>query len=334
MGNVTNATGNPDLTFTIEEGDEGKRLDTFLGCCRTDCSRSQFKRLILDGSVKVNGESVKPGYEVRFGDLITVWLPRFESLASLEPEKIPLDILYEDDDILVLNKPAGLVVHPGAGHERGTLVHGLLSHCGRLPMQGAPLRPGIVHRLDQNTSGAMVVAKSETAYLRLIEQFKGREVLKGYMALVYGRTRERTGEVRTLMDRHPVDRKRMAVVENRGRPAVSLWERMDEWEGEVSLLRVRIETGRTHQIRVHLSHIKHPIVGDEVYGGGSRRVRQLKSKKLQDLLAGIDRQMLHANTLEFDHPTGGNPLQFNAHLPADFQRLLEDLDRLKPETGT
>lgn len=334
MVNATNASDLPDLTFTIEGNDAGERLDSFLSRQRDDCSRSQFKRLILEGSVRVSGESVKPGYELRFGDRIEVWLPRFEAQDHLVPESIPLEILFEDDDILVLNKPPGLVAHPGAGHASGTLVHGLLAHCGRLPVQGAPLRPGIVHRLDQNTSGLMVVAKSEAAYLKLIEQFKSRAVTKEYLAIVYGRTKERSGEIRTMLDRHPVDRKRMTVVENRGRPAVSRWKKETEWEGEVSLLRVRIETGRTHQIRVHLSHIKHPIVGDEVYGGGSRRARQLKSKRLQDILLGIDRQMLHATTLAFDHPIAGNPLRFDASPPRDFKKLLDDLDWLQSETAS
>jgi 23S rRNA pseudouridine1911/1915/1917 synthase len=328
IGNMIDESDKPDLTLVIDEVDEGQRLDTFLGRQSADCSRSHFKRLIQDEKVKVNGHIVKPGYEVKTGDRITVWLPRFKSEVNLVPERIPLEILWEDDDIVVLNKQAGIVVHPGAGHETGTLVHGLLAHCRRLPVQGAPLRPGIVHRLDLDTSGVMVVAKSEVAYLRLIEQFKGRAVRKEYLALVFGRISERVGEVRTMIARHPVDRKRMAVVESRGRPAISLWERVAEWAREVSLLRVRIETGRTHQIRVHLSHINHPIVGDEAYGGGSRRIRQLKSKELQDLLSRVGRQMLHASYLAFDHPTAGNLLQFNASPPDDFRVLLENLDRL------
>jgi 23S rRNA pseudouridine1911/1915/1917 synthase len=238
-----------------------------------------------------------------------------------------LDILVEDEDLLIVNKPPGLVVHPGAGHTEGTLVHGLLAHSPRLAIQGSPLRPGIVHRLDKNTSGALVIAKSERAYLSLVRQFKEREVKKGYLALVYGRPPENEGEISALLGRNPSDRKKIAVLRNRGRAALSRWRVTKDW-GEAALLNVRIETGRTHQIRVHLSHIGYPVVGDETYGGGRRRARNVKSAPLRELLLTAQRQMLHAARLEFTHPVTGGPVSANAPLPDDFREIVERLDSL------
>ena len=260
--------------------------------------------------------------------MISVRVPEEEAVGDiLTPQPMPLEILYEDDDILVLAKAVGIVVHPGAGNEEGTLVHGVLARCPRLASQGAPRRPGIVHRLDRDTSGALVIAKTELAYLSLIEQFKGHEVRKEYVALVYGRMPERSGEVRTLMGRHPVHRKKMAVLEKGGREAVTLWMVEREWQ-ELSLLKVNIETGRTHQIRVHLSHLQHPVAGDEVYGGGKRRARLLHSKSMQDLLLQVSRQMLHARHLAFRHPRTNRELSFTAPLPADFADLIDGIDRI------
>ncbi len=315
----------PDRTFTIEADGEGTRLDIFLGGRCPERSRSHFKKMIREGRVLVDGRTVKPGYEVRSGDRVEVWMAGVEALESLVPQPMPLDILYEDDELVVVNKPPGLVVHPGAGHEEGTLVHGLLAHCPRLAIQGAPLRPGIVHRLDRNTSGAMVIAKSDRAYLDLIHQFKEHCVHKEYLALVYGLMPERCGEIRTLIDRHPVDRKRMAVVEGRGREAISCWQVAEEWGGEISLLLVRIETGRTHQIRVHFSHLQHPVVGDATYGGGPRRARSLKSRTLQDLFTPAERQMLHAWRLDIDLLVTGARLAFTLPPPSDFTQLIESL---------
>jgi len=314
----------PDLTFTVRGDEDGRRLDVYLGQHYAECSRSHFKRLILEGSVRVDELVVKPGYSVGAGERISVWLATPEDLHPLVPRAMFLDVLFEDDAIVVVNKPPGIVVHPGAGNEEGTLVHGLLAHCPRLALQGAPKRPGIVHRLDQNTSGALVVAKTEGAYLNLIQQFKEHKVRKEYLALVYGRMPQARGEIRTFMDRHPVDRKKMAVVEGKGREAISCWKVKEEW-GEISLLRVLIETGRTHQIRVHLSHIHHPVVGDETYGGGKHRARAIKAKPLQQLLLGVDRQMLHARYLAFSHPITCALLSFSAPLPPDFDQLLEKL---------
>ncbi len=302
------------------------RLDVFLGLQRDELSRSHFKRLIREGWVLVNARSVKPGYELREDDEVAVWLPAVSDLQQeLQPENLPLEILHEDEDILVVNKAPGVVVHPGAGREEGTLVHGLLAHCPRLATQGAPLRPGIVHRLDRDTSGAMVVAKSDRAYLRLIELFKKHQVHKEYLALVYGRFGESQGEIRTLMDRHSGDRKKMAVSHRKGREAVTQW-RVEKEYGEVSLLRVRIRTGRTHQIRVHLSHLQHSVVGDETYGGGRRRLRSVASETLRNILQGVERQLLHAWVLAFSHPVSGVPLHFTAPLSQDFREILDALE--------
>jgi 23S rRNA pseudouridine1911/1915/1917 synthase len=311
----------PDLTFLVGAEEKACRLDIFLSARSEDCSRSHVKKLIQEGRVAVNGSPVKASYEIRFGDRITVWLPEVAEGDPLTPEPMPLEILHEDDDILVLNKAPGVVVHPGAGHEEGTLVHGLLAHCPRLAAQGAPRRPGIVHRLDQGTSGALIVAKSDRAYLELIREFKDHEVAKEYLALVYGRMPQSSGEILTAMGRHPADRKKMAVLEKGGREAISEWRVETGW-GEISLLRVVIKTGRTHQIRVHLSHIHHPVVGDETYGGGKRKARTVKSDTLRQLLLEVDRQMLHAWRLAFRHPVSGVELSFVAPLPPDFSELL------------
>jgi 23S rRNA pseudouridine1911/1915/1917 synthase len=314
----------PDFSFTVGPDEKGQRLDVCLSRKYRDLSRSQLKKLIQEGKVLVNARAVKAGYEIRTGDQVAGWLPCLDTEAQLVPESIPLEILYEDEDILILNKAPGLVVHPGAGNRDGTLVHGLLAHCTHLPMQGAPLRPGIVHRLDRDTSGAMVIAKSGPAYLDLIRQFSEHQVQKEYLALVYGNFADPEGEITSNLGRHPADRKKMAVVQKSGRRAVSRWSVEREWEG-IALLRIHIETGRTHQIRAQFSHLQHPVVGDVTYGGGKRRARLVKSKVLQDVLLQADRQMLHARRLTFEHPRTHRMLSFAAPLPQDFARLLDAL---------
>ncbi len=319
-------------SFLVSGSQQGERLDLFLSRLVPDISRSHLKKLILSDLVSVNGVRVKPSYETRAGDVVRVVIPEPEPAAALTPEPMALDLLYEDEDLLIVNKPPGLVVHPGAGHFEGTLVHGLLAHSPRLAVQGSPLRPGIVHRLDKDTSGALVIARSERAYLDLIEQFKVRDVHKEYLALAYGSPAARRGEIRTLLGRHPTDRKKIAVVKAGGREAVSLWSVEKDW-GEVSLLKVTIKTGRTHQIRVHLSHIGHPVVGDEVYGGGRRRAKTVKSGPVRDLLLEAHRQMLHAAHLEFRHPVSGERVSATAPLPDDFMHLVRGLDFDKSGDG-
>ena len=314
-----------EYSFIVSKEQSGQRLDLFLRNVIADLSRSHFKKLIRENLVLVNGVAAKPSYETRAGDLIAAKVPGEAPGESLTPEPMHLEILFEDGDLLIVNKPPGLVVHPGAGHAEGTLVHGLLAHSPRLAVQGSPLRPGIVHRLDKDTSGALAIAKSERAYLNLVRQFKERGVRKQYLALVYGSPAQGEGEISSLLGRHPTHRKKITVLENRGRKALTRWRVEKSW-GETSLLRVEIETGRTHQIRVHLSHIGHPVVGDETYGGGKRRAKNVKTAPVRDLLLGIQRQMLHAIRLEFAHPATGAPVLVNALLPDDFRELVETLD--------
>lgn len=316
-----------DCLLTVDPDDARQRLDVYLSHHLADISRSAVQVLIRAGEVLVNGLRVKPSYEIRPGERISVHLPVPQEQDRLVPQAMPLDILYEDDDLLVINKAPGVVVHPGAGHFEGTLVHGLLAHCPQLASQGAPLRPGIVHRLDQNTSGALVVAKSSGAYLHLIRQFKDRTVEKQYLALVYGNFAETRGQLTTDLGRHPVDRKKIAVLKGKDHPAVTHWQVQQAWDG-VSLLRVTIETGRTHQIRVHLSYLQHPVVGDATYGGGRSKARSLKAEALRSVLIPVDRQLLHAQVLAFRHPRTDQALVFNAPLADDFAMVLRRLEAL------
>ncbi|MCE5336131.1 MAG: RluA family pseudouridine synthase [Desulfobacteraceae bacterium] len=311
-------------TFIVTGEEQGRRLDIYLSGVISDLSRSHFKKLIAEGMVLVNGSAAKPSHETRAGDEVRVRIPPPDSVGALVPRQMHLEILFEDDDLIILNKPPGLVVHPGAGNTEGTLVHGLLAHSPRLALQGAPLRPGIVHRLDKDTSGALVVAKSERAYLHLIDQFKTHGVRKEYLALVYGSPSALEGVISTLLGRHPTERKKIAVLHGRGREALTRWRVETDW-GETALLRVIIETGRTHQIRVHLSHIGHPVVGDETYGGGKRRAKNVKSAPKREILLGADRQMLHAERLELIHPATGRAIVATAPLPDDFREILEEL---------
>lgn len=326
------ANSNNEYSFVVSREQSGQRLDLFLSGVIPDFSRSHFKNLIKEDLILVNGNPVKPSYETRAGDLIMAKVPGQAPDEALKPEPMRLDILFEDEDLLIVNKAPGLVVHPGAGHSEGTLVHGLLAHSPRLAIQGSPLRPGIVHRLDKDTSGALVIAKSERAYLSLIRQFKEKRVRKEYLALVYGSPAKDKGEISSLLGRHPTDRKKIAVLQNRGREALSRWRVEKDW-GEAALLRVLIETGRTHQIRVHLSHIGHPVVGDETYGGDRRRARNVRSAPVRDLLLETQRQMLHAIRLEFTHPVTGAAVSANAPLPEDFRGLIEGLDFISEKEG-
>lgn len=320
-----------DICFTIEDRLGSNRLDLFLNRRHPDYSRNQYKKLILDGAVRVNQQSVKPSYAPVVGDRIEVWLPVLQDTEQLVPEPMSLTIVYEDRALIVVDKPPGLVVHPGAGHFTGTLVHGLLAHSPRLALQGAPLRPGIVHRLDQDTSGALVVAKTERAYLSLIEQFKAHTVTKQYLALVYGSFRTSRGSIHTPIGRHPKNRKKMAVVPS-GRDAVSHWQ-VVEVPGGLTLVRVTIETGRTHQIRVHMNHAGHPVVGDALYGGGRKRAQSIASKPVRDILLGVERQLLHAHRLGIRHPESGEWMDFEAPLPEDFEHVLESLRQTTPYSG-
>lgn len=283
------------------------RLDVLLAEAVPEISRSHWKTLIQDGLVTVNGAACKPNLKLRTGDAVSFTIPE-KTTPELLPEDIPLEILFEDDAVLVLNKPPGLVVHPAVGNESGTLVNALLFHD---PVFRGLERVGIVHRLDRDTSGVMVVAKSASAMAELQRQFKARETKKEYLALVWGHPPP-NGRIETLIGRHPVHRQKMAVLEKGGREAVSNFQTVEKF-AETSLVQVGIETGRTHQIRVHMAHLGHPVVGDAVYG------RARKSK----LPLVPERQMLHAARLEFNHPGTGKRLSFEAPLFDDMCRLLE-----------
>jgi 23S rRNA pseudouridine1911/1915/1917 synthase len=311
-------------SFTVSREQTRQRIDLFLTSMLSDFSRSYLKGLIKEGHVLVNGSPVRPSYETRAGDFVTAVIHCPDPDEALVPEPMSLDVLFEDEDLLIVNKPHGLVVHPGAGHSGGTLVHGLLAHSPNLAFQGSPLRPGIVHRLDKDTSGVLVVAKSSRAYLDLIKQFKERKVKKEYLALVYG-SPENEGEISSLLGRHPTDRKKIAVLQKGGREALSRWRVKKNW-GEAALLQVRIETGRTHQIRVQLSHLGHPVIGDETYGGGKRRAKNIRSVPVRELLLRARRQMLHALRLDFIHPLTGRSLSAVAPIPEDFREIIDGLD--------
>lgn len=312
-------------------GDEGStRLDRVLAVLRPELSRSRLKALILAGSVTARGAPVRdPAYHVAKGDTITIDVP--EAVAP-EPkgEDIALDIVYEDDDIVVLNKPKGLVVHPAAGHESGTLVNALIAHCGAsLSGIGGVRRPGIVHRLDKDTTGLMVVAKNDHAHQSLTAQFAdhGRTgpMQRGYMAFVWGVPGRQRGTVDAPIDRHVYAREKMAVREG-GREAVTHWEMLASYNGRdgkpvASLIACQLETGRTHQIRVHLAHIDHPLMGDQVYGSHFKTKAGHLGPKAQAALSALGRQALHAYLLALEHPRTGELLHWEAPLPEDLLLL-------------
>src|SRR5215210_4047731 len=291
------------LAFVAAEADAGARLDAFLAARVEGVSRSTLKRAIDDGDVLVGGRAAKPSLKLKGGEHVEVELPA-PPPSEVEPEEIPLDIIHEDGEVVVVNKPSGLVVHPAAGVPSGTLANALAFHFGQLS-GGGSLRPGIVHRLDRDTSGVIVVAKTARAHESLSEQFRERTVFKSYVALVHGVTREERGRVEEPLARDPRNRTRMAVVRG-GRAALSLW-RVRRHFTRFTLLDVQIKTGRTHQIRVHLAWIKHPVGGDKTLPDPALRAR----------IAALGRQFLHAERLGFHHPATGEWMSFTAPLPSE-----------------
>jgi 23S rRNA pseudouridine1911/1915/1917 synthase len=300
------------FTLIADAGDSGLRLDLLLAARLPRCTRSAVARMIRDRRLTVNGRSTKAGYRVRPGDRISGSRPP-PRLPSHEPEPIAFDLLHLDRHIAVVNKPPGLVVHPAPGHPGGTLVNGLLHRFPELREPDGPQRAGIVHRLDKDTSGVLVVARTDAARRHLAAQFKGRMVRKTYLALVLGRMPAQQGKIALPLGRHPVERKKMSVHSRKPRRALTRWE-VREHCGAASLLRVEIETGRTHQIRVHLAAVGHPVLGDPVYG------RRRTAAGLE-----IPRQMLHARRLAFIHPGNRQPVRFVAPLFEDMSRILERL---------
>ena len=313
------------FNIRVRSSDEGKRLDVLLASRLSDCTRTFAAGLIAGGHVRVDGGIKKAGYRVKSGENISGTVPA-PVPVEFKPEPIPIHILYEDDHIVVVNKQPGLVVHPAPGHFSGTLVNGLLYHCPNLGGIGGELRPGIVHRLDKDTSGTLVVAKNDAAHANLSQQFKSRKVIKEYLALVYGHMKSPAGSVKLPIGRHPVDRKRMSTVSPRGRTAETQWKTREKYEG-FTLLQVHLKTGRTHQIRVHCSALHHPIVGDQVYGPRKPEKTMAANRRLSgtilQILKSVRRQMLHAWRLGFHHPHTGEEVSFESPLPEDMASTIQ-----------
>jgi 23S rRNA pseudouridine1911/1915/1917 synthase len=306
-------------TLTIEHSHPGERLDTFLRKQLPTMSRSAIQRLIEQGHITVNGQPTKPTHTPRAGEIVLiVWPPA--RTAEAQPEDIPLAVLFEDEALLVLNKPAGLVVHPAAGNEEHTLVNALLHHCaGELSGVGGVARPGIVHRLDKETSGCLVVAKNDETHIALSNQFAGRTVEKIYLAIVCGVLPRDEGNIRAAIARHPTHRKRMAVHDESVGRAAHTGYRVIERLREATLVEVRLYTGRTHQIRVHFQHLGFPVAGDATYG-------PRQTKRLAELTRYVaPRVLLHAHKLGFTHPRTGKQIAFTAPWPADFEEALKSL---------
>lgn len=310
------------MEFTVSEGQGGERLDVFLSAA-ADASRSAAAKWIEDGSALLNGKKVSKKMRVETGDTVSLTLPEAEPSEAL-PESIALDIVYEDEDLLVVNKPSGMVVHPAAGNPTGTLVNALLYHCGdSLSGIGGVLRPGIVHRIDKDTSGLLVVAKNDGAHRALAAQLEDHSLYREYHALVSGGMRTDEGTVSLPIGRHPVDRKRMAVIRDgthSAKEAVTHYTVLARY-GAVSYLKLRLETGRTHQIRVHMAALGHPLLGDTVYGGGNTPFEK-KHARL------FDGQALHAKRISFVHPRTGERMSFETPLPENFAELLKILENV------
>jgi 23S rRNA pseudouridine1911/1915/1917 synthase len=309
------------LKFSVAAEDAGLRLDSYISSRIADCTRSYAATLIRQANVQVDGAPAKPSHRVKTREIITVPIPAPEPVA-LKPEPIPLNILFEDRHVIVLNKSPGLVVHPAAGHASGTLVNGILYHCPNLEGIGGKMRPGIVHRLDKDTSGTIVIAKTAQALQGLSEQFKDRRVFKQYLALVHHIPKQDRGTIDLPVGRHPVDRKKMSTVSPRGRSALTLWRIKERFSG-TALLEIELKTGRTHQIRVHCQSMGHPLVGDPVYGTRKKNLYSAVHKDtLHSAIKKVKRQMLHAFQLGFTHPVTGKDLTFEAPLPDDMKSVI------------
>ena len=309
----------------IASDSANQRIDKFLSSYDSTLSRSFIQRLIDNGSVTVNGKFAKSSYKLKEGDEIKIEIPELEP-STVKPEPIPLDILYEDESVIVINKPAGMVVHPAAGNYSGTLVNALLYHCrNTLSGIGGIERPGIVHRLDKDTSGLLMVAKDDFTHNHLSKQLKDRTIVRKYLTLVKGNIKEDSKKIEIPIGRHVSDRKKMSIKTKRGRIAITEFTVMERFD-DYTLLEIRLKTGRTHQIRVHLSAIGHPVAGDRVYGGKVGQGLSLAKATLKGCPT-IPRQMLHAAILGFIHPKTGKYLEFNAQLPDDMKDILIFLRR-------
>nr|WP_317448248.1 RluA family pseudouridine synthase [uncultured Sellimonas sp.] len=293
----------------------GERIDKFLSCRLEEVSRSYIQKLIKEGHVSVNGKPVKANYKLGADDEICLEIPEAKE-PDILPEDIPLDILYEDQDILVVNKPKGMVVHPAAGHYSGTLVNALMYHCkDSLSGINGVMRPGIVHRIDMDTTGSLLVCKNDEAHRILAEQLKEHTIRREYHAIVYGNLKDDAGTIDAPIGRHPVDRKKMSINHKNGKRAVTHYEVLERF-GNFTYIRCRLETGRTHQIRVHMASLHHPLLGDDVYGPSSK-----------PSFSGLKGQVLHAKILGIHHPSTGEYMEFDAPLPQYFVDLLQKLRR-------
>lgn len=308
------------MKYTVEIQNAGKRLDAYLAE-NTDLSRSALAKLIESGAVTVNGKKTEKKYQVKENDELELTLPEVEEYEA-QPENIPLDVVYEDSDIIVINKPSGMVVHPAPGNYTGTLVNALLYHCkDSLSGIGGVMRPGIVHRIDKDTSGLLVVAKNDMAHRALSEELSYHGIEREYHALVRAGFKEESGTVNLPIGRHPVDRKKMAVIKSGegAREAITHYEVIRSY-GQITYVRLRLETGRTHQIRVHMSHLGHALLGDEVYAS----TKTLFEKQHAPLFDG---QMLHAKRLSLTHPKTGERMTFECELPENFKKTIEILEK-------
>lgn len=315
-----------DVSEFIEIAAEnaGQRLDAFLAAAIPELTRSAVQRLIEQGQVLLDGKVVKASYKLSAGEQVAITIPAPEP-ATAVAEDIDLEILFEDADVVVVNKAAGMTVHPGAGVKSGTLVNALLGHCSDLSGIGGEVRPGIVHRIDKDTTGILVVAKNDAAHEGLARQFSEHTVKRVYHALVFGSLRTDKGKIEGIIGRHPVDRKKMSGKARHGRHAVTHWQVISRYP-EVTLLKLKLETGRTHQIRVHLSEAGYPLLGDSVYGGDAR-LGNVKDAKLKSLIRELGRQALHAKVLGFMHPCKGEYVEFTTDLSEDMQRIIDYLEK-------
>jgi 23S rRNA pseudouridine1911/1915/1917 synthase len=317
-----------EIRFTVSRNQSGQRLDVFLAQGDAAISRSQVKRVVEEGDVLVNGLAPKVSQRLKEGDIISLNLkPAKEAVASAQ--NIPLNIVYEDEAIIVVNKPAGMVVHPAPGNPENTLVNALLFHCQNLSGIGGVARPGIVHRLDKDTSGLIVAAKNDDAHRNLSSQFEKHDVHKIYRALVWGDVKGNSGEIVLPVGRHTTNRKKMSTKSKRGKSALTLWKVRERY-GMATLLDVEIKTGRTHQIRVHLSDRGYPVIGDAVYGSATNKMRNIANPALKLQLKALTRQALHAAQLSFIHPLKHERVVFTAAMPEDMAALCELFRRQTP----